>query len=312
MVEISVVIPTYNRADLLPRAIGSVLNQTFDDFELIVVDDGSTDHTHDVIQEFIRADQRIRYFRRENSGSPAAPRNVGIEQATGRYIAFLDHDDEWLPTKLERQSSFFSRAPSNIGFIGCNIVIVDDDTGKELRVHNLSTFMGDGFVRGVLRYNFVLTASAVMVRKEVFDKVGTFDCSLKVGDDFDMWLRISDRFGFDFAAEALVKYYIHEGNASHSQDFAEATFELEKIFIKHRNKYAQYPDIYHRTLRQLGSKFCALGETERGRSYYIESIRSGGGTAKMRLLYLSSFVLGKGIYNFVQNLKKNSSDITEI
>lgn len=308
MAEVSVIIPTYNRADLLPRAIGSVVNQTFGDFELIVVDDGSTDSTREVVGNFCRADSRIRYIHQENSGSPAAPRNVGIQQATGRYIAFLDHDDEWLPTKIEKQRSLFINAPADVGFIGCNILIVDSVAGEVLRIHDLNDYMGEGFVKGVLGYNFVLTASAVIARKEVFRTVGGFDNALKIGDDLDMWLRISDKFGFDFVRDALVKYYVHKGNASRSQDFAEATFELEKIFVKHRSIYERYPDVYRRILRQLGSKFCSLGEAKRGRGYYTELIRSGGGSAETLLLYLSSFVLGKEVYRFVNEHKRKSPD----
>lgn len=308
MAEVSIVIPTYNRADLLPRAIGSVLNQTFEDFELIVVDDGSTDSTRELVEDFCRADSRIRYIHQENSGSPASPRNVGIRQATGRFIAFLDHDDEWLPAKLERQRSLLINASATVGFIGCNILIVDSAERKGLRVHDLNNYMGEGFVKGVLAYNFVLTASAVIARKEVFETVGGFDIALKIGDDLDMWLRMSDKFGFDFVRDALVKYYVHKGNASRSQDSAEATFELEKIFVKHKSIYERYPDVHRRILRQLGSKFCSLGEAKRGRGYYTELIRSGGGSVETLLLYLSSFVLGKDVYRFVNDHKRKSQD----
>ena len=100
--KVSVIIPTYNRQKLLPKAIKSVLNQTFKNFELIIVDDGLTDNTKEIIKEFQKRDPRIKYIWQENFGAPAGPKNTGIKNSKGEYIAFLDDDDEWLPEKLER------------------------------------------------------------------------------------------------------------------------------------------------------------------------------------------------------------------
>ena len=114
---VSVIIPTYNRAKLLPRAIKSVLNQTFKDFEVIIVDDGSTDNTEEVINEFQKHNKRIKYIRHEKNKGAAAARNTGIKIAQGEYIAFQDSDDEWLPNKLEKQMEIFESAPAEIGVV---------------------------------------------------------------------------------------------------------------------------------------------------------------------------------------------------
>ena len=108
MILVSVIIPTYNRAKLLKRAIESVLNQTFQDFELIVVDDGSTDDTKEIVKSF--NNQKIIYIYQENFGGAALPKNVGIKMAQGKYIAILDSDDEWLPEKLQKQVTLFERS----------------------------------------------------------------------------------------------------------------------------------------------------------------------------------------------------------
>src|SRR3989344_7750625 len=107
---VSVIIPTYNRASLLSRAIESVMNQTFKDFELIIVDDGSIDNTRDMVERFRRMDARVKYLRQENSGTPASPLNIGIKNSQGEYLAFLDDDDEWLPQKLEKQIGLFQNS----------------------------------------------------------------------------------------------------------------------------------------------------------------------------------------------------------
>src|SRR3989344_2456358 len=107
---ISIIIPTYNRAKLLRRAIESVLKQTFQDFELLVVDDGSTDNTNEVVMEYASKDKRVFYISQENSGGASRPKNTGIKTARGEYIAILDSDDEWMQNKLEVQLRHFEQS----------------------------------------------------------------------------------------------------------------------------------------------------------------------------------------------------------
>ncbi len=135
MIRVSVIIPTYNRADLLPTAISSVLAQTYTDWELIVVDDASTDNTREVIKEWEAKDSRIRSVSlNKNSGGPAHPKNVGVESARGEFIAFLDHDDEWLPEKLKKQVAVFASSP-RIGLVTCEAYVVDG-AGRNSRQRN--------------------------------------------------------------------------------------------------------------------------------------------------------------------------------
>ena len=112
---VTVVIPTYNRANLLGRSIRSVIGQTYGDFELIIVDDGSTDSTAEIAASF--DDERVKYIRREQNGGVGAARNTGIKAAIGKFVAFNDHDDEWLPDKLERQMKIFKTLPSHVGVV---------------------------------------------------------------------------------------------------------------------------------------------------------------------------------------------------
>ena len=166
--KVSIIIPTYNRVDLLPRAINSVLNQTFQDFELIVVDDGSTDNTKQVVEEFQKKDKRIKYIWQENSGAPAKPRNTGIKNSQGEYIALLDHDDEWLPEKLEKQLEIFEKnRQTNLGFVGCNALIVKEDKIQEYKTPKYKNILLE-----ILERNFIWSCSSVMIKKSVLDKVG--------------------------------------------------------------------------------------------------------------------------------------------
>jgi len=122
---VSVIISTYNRAHLIGRAIQSVLNQTYQDFEVIVVDDGSTDNTEEIVKSF--NDPRIRYIRHEKNKGAAAARNTGIKAARGKYIAFQDSDDEWLPEKLEKQMKVFENAPPEAGVVYTDMQRINED-----------------------------------------------------------------------------------------------------------------------------------------------------------------------------------------
>jgi len=133
MMKVSVIIPTYNREQLLKRAIQSVLNQTFRDFEIIVVDDGSTDNTKEIIDSF--TSDKIKYIYESNSGGAARPKNTGIKNAQGKYIAVLDSDDEWLPQKLEKQIELLEIFQDpKLGAVGCDVFVFENGYKTEYKI----------------------------------------------------------------------------------------------------------------------------------------------------------------------------------
>ncbi|MBI4683838.1 MAG: glycosyltransferase family 2 protein [Nitrospirae bacterium] len=134
---VSVIIPTYNRADFLPQTIQSILNQTYQDWELIVVDDGSKDITEDIVDGFKAKDRKIEYFYQVNKGAGAA-RNSGIRKSSGNYIAFLDSDDEWLPEKLERQVDFMRNNPEYDFCYTADKVVSSDNQVRIKRYRNIA------------------------------------------------------------------------------------------------------------------------------------------------------------------------------
>ena len=305
--RISVIIPTYNRQKLLARAIESVLNQTFKDFELFIVDDGSTDNTKEVVREFQKRDSRIKYIWQENSGAPARPKNTGIKNAKGNYIAFLDDDDEWLSEKLEKQLELFEGLESDLGFVGCNILVINESNKKIWREYKIPRYSSQIFFEELLEGNFILTSSSIMIKKEVLDKIGLFDENLKFGDDWDLWLRIAKKYKFDFAPEFLIKYYIHGGCITPNLPPMKEAREFEYIFTKYQREYEKYPHIYSIHLRQLASRYCASGQMSKGRKYYIQSIKFNSFNLKS-YFYLALSFLGKRtfrkFYNFRKSLNK--------
>ena len=203
---VSVIIPTYNRAHLLKRTIKSVLNQTFQDFELLLVDDGSTDNTKELVYDFVRNDSRIKYIWQENSGGPAKPINTGINQSNGVYITILGSDDEILPEKLEKQVAKFNSAPIKVGLIYCGLQYIPVDKKQASKII-IPKLRGNLF-KELLKGSFI-GGITPLIKSECFKKLGLFDVSLPSGEDWDMWIRISKYYEFDYVPEALAIYHIH-------------------------------------------------------------------------------------------------------
>lgn len=220
--QVSVIIPTYNRGWIIKEAIDSVLAQDYGDFELIVVDDGSTDNTDDILNSY-RGD--IIVFRQENQGVSAA-RNRGLAEASGRFIAFLDSDDLWLPQKLSLQVEFFSKNPD------AQICQTEETwIRKGVRVNPKKRHKKPwGMIFEASLALCLVSPSAVMIRRSLFEKVGGFDETLPACEDYDLWLRISCRYPVYLIETPLI---IKRGGHN---DQLSASSGLDKFRIKSLNK----------------------------------------------------------------------------
>lgn len=234
MPKVSVIIPTYNRAEYLSRTINSVLKQTFSDWELLIVDDGSADNTFDVVKEFTDKDERIKYFYQKNSGGPSSPRNTGLEKAQGEFIAFLDSDDEWFPEKLQKQIDFFTNNQNpKLGVLACFVYVKENKTG-ELTLKKDNYFKGN-VINKLVNNNFLFTSSCVMTKLSILKEIGLFDLQFKVGEDWDIWLRISEAgYEFDFVPEYLVNYFVHDKNTYYGNKNFNGEQELIAFCTKHK------------------------------------------------------------------------------
>jgi len=269
MSEISVVIPTYNRREFLPLAIRSVLNQTFQDFEIIVVDDGSLDYSaKEIVGEF--RDPRIRYIRHEVNKGLSAARNTGIKVSKGRYIAFLDDDDEWLPEKLELQLDLFKKSSSDVGVVYTGCLKVDRSSGKVIQ-HMIPTKRGNILKDLLLRDCVIAGGSTALVRKECFNKVGLFDENLLAWEAYDMWIRISQVFLFEYIDLPLVKYYHHRNKMS--TNFNLLIKGIELMFKKHDRLFYQSKKGFSYHYLRLGVIYCLSGDVKRGRYAFIKAIK---------------------------------------
>lgn len=200
--SVSVIIPTWNRSDDTLRAVRSVLNQTYNDFEIIIVDDGSIDQTENIFSEY--PDKRVRYIQIEHSGLPAKARNVGINNAKGEWIAFLDSDDEWIPEKLAIQVKYFN-SHTKIGLVCSNARMYQNKEFK--RNFFEKETIQNTFYSLLLYSNFIITSS-VLVKRSLLLASGGFseDVVLRGIEDFDLWIKICSENPFYYLDRPLLKY----------------------------------------------------------------------------------------------------------
>lgn len=251
--KVSVIIPTYNRADLLPKAIDSVLRQTYTDFELIVVDDGSTDNTRELVEGIAtRAPCPLLYVYQENRGEPAA-RNHGIATARGEYIAFLDSDDFWLPDHLMVCVAALDDAKS-AGAVFTNHGITKDGSTFIPTVASVGKTPSD-LLRRLATHELVLASDAVMIKHSVFDVIGPFNEVLLVGTDWEMWVRIASNYEMLYVPQLTVIVLQHIQNTSaHPRKIEENLPKAIQAILNHGN-----PEIAKLRVRMVARSHLDLG-----------------------------------------------------
>jgi len=264
--KVSVIIPTYNRAHLVRRAIRSVLNQTYQDFEVIVVDDCSTDNTAEVLKEF--KDNRIKYIRHKVNRGVAAARNTGIKVAEGSYVALLDSDDRWLPSKLEKQMKVFEKAPQEVGVVYTGLWRISSN--RKLYIPSPKVpckYEGDVY-KNLLRVNFVGNSS-VVIKKECFKKVGLYDEHLPSVEDRELLLRISRYYHFRCVDEPLVILYESPDSISLNYNLRIKVYKLffKKYFYEIKNDRKALANLYFK----IGLNFCLKGDIKKGRYCFLKA-----------------------------------------
>jgi glycosyltransferase involved in cell wall biosynthesis len=218
--EVCVIIPTFNRAQKVARAIASALSQSFNDFELIVVDDGSTDETAEALSQF---KDRIAIIRHSKNLGVSAARNSGIKASRSPLIAFLDSDDYWMPEKLETQVRYFRENPDAVA---CQTEEIWVRNGVRVNPWNKHLKpSGDIFERSLKLC--VVSPSAVMIKRSIFDEVGLFDEDFPVCEDYDLWLRIGCRYPIH-----LINKYMLVKEGGHADQLSSMLKGMDRFRIK--------------------------------------------------------------------------------
>jgi glycosyltransferase involved in cell wall biosynthesis len=262
---VSVVVPTYERARTLERAIASVLDQTFSDFELIVVDDGSTDATQRLLGRYAGL-RNVRCVSTRHRGCAAA-RNLGLTLACGRYIAFQDSDDEWLPEKLGKAIAALEREPKAGVFYSDMLRVHADGSCTDFR----SPEVQQGALISTTTLDFQVRRIGIqsaVIRRECFDAVGSFDESLPRLIDLELFIRLSDKFGFIHSTEKLVRYYAGAGISTNRQALVTAR---RCLLRKYRHRLAREPQHLARQYLYLADALRQNGEAWTSFAHTIEA-----------------------------------------
>lgn len=240
--KISVVLPTYNRANTIKKSIDSILGQSFKDFELIIIDDGSTDNTKNLIEEY--KDNRIKYFYQKNSGACSA-RNYGIKMAQGDYIAFIDSDDIWHEDKLQKQYNVISKYDVDVVFC-------------KMRQHNINSdstkIIPKEIVEGMqdkLKYFIGIGTQTLLVKKDVFSSV-MFDPLMPRFQDLDWLVRTHNKYKFYCIDEVLVDYFLSTDSISkNNENTYKACLIINKKYKDFKKNYYEMSKYFHNILIRI-------------------------------------------------------------
>lgn len=244
MPKISVNIPCYNSAAFIRETLESVLSQTYGDFEIIVMDDGSSDDTAKIVKSF--TDSRVKYFYKDNEGL-SETRNKGIAISSGEYIAFLDHDDLWLPDKLEKQIALFKKK-DGLGVVFSDFFLLKNGC-RESATYFSKCQPKRGYIFDDLLFDEAgfICISTVMIRKAIFEEVGYFKKEFESGEECEFFLRAAKDNEFDYIDEPLASYRLHAGNFSNRKDiYVKEAFDILRLwqvkepglFVQNKKKLA--------------------------------------------------------------------------
>ncbi len=255
--KVSVILPNYNRERYIGEAIESVLNQTYRNLELIVVDDGSTDNSLEVVARY--KDDRLKIIRIQHNGFPGAVRNYGIKASKGEYIAFIDSDDVWDNDKLSIKMEQF-RNNNQLDFLHSDLELIDENDnpmGKTWHKTESSRLIdyrtGDCFAQ-MLKGGCCIVPTSVLFRRKIIDKIGLFEESLEVCEDPHFFLKVARFFKIGFIDRPLGKYRIHPGNAHKS-----IALQSEHPMIRVLNLITKlYPEIKYQYKRLLKKRYYGL------------------------------------------------------
>ena len=305
MPKVSVVIPAYNAVDYLIKTLENVFDQTFTDFEVIVIDDGSSDRTIESISNLTNPNLKI--VRQANQGVAVA-RNKGIELASGEYIAFLDSDDLWHPTKLEKQVQCLDTNPE-VGLVNTWIKNIDEH-GNELSIVQAPEVEGNVWNQ-IIEENIILCGSIPMIRRSCFEKVGVFDFELLSAEDWDMWIRLAAKYSFALVKEPLVLYRQHLKSKSRNLDkhlhyrlkIIDKTFQSvppQLQYLKDRAYGRAYLSIAWKPLMQ--QDYQATNAYRKQAINYFPELRESDNYRRLTLVTLAKQYLGNEIYTGLKSL----------
>lgn len=302
--KVSIIIPSYNRAKLLSAAVESLQRQTYQNIEIIIVDDCSTDDTAQVVAEI--EDDRILYVKHEVNKGGGEARNTGMKYATGDYIGFLDSDDQWHKDKLERQMAVFKTKPE-VGVVYTGMKVYQGDyLVKEV----IPKYEGDLLTK-LIESNCIYTTSSILVKKKVLEEVGGFDSSLPSCQDWDLYIRLARVSRFGFVEDSLVLYHLHPGERISTNVKAVVDGHMQ-IYHDYKDlAKAQGKDVFQKFSIKIAKTIFRVGMLSQdketinlARRILVEGLAKTESGSKNLLLYVSTFMNRKFLLLLYKQFEK--------
>jgi len=304
--KVSIILPTYNRAYIVERAIRSILDQTYNDFELIIVDDGSTDNTEEIIKELQQKDKRIQYIKLDTNKGAAAARNVGIRSAKGQYIAFQDSDDEWLPEKLEKQMKIIETVTEEVGVVYTDMLLINKD--NQITYWNSPSIKYGDIINSKTHDYQVLGLGIVstLIKNKSIDY---FDETFYRFIDLEYFIRLSKKVIFIHINEPLVKYHITDGI---SCDFHSLFIARKKLFKKYYNELRKDKKFIANQYFEMGYALFVCKHFKYANKFFLKAINTSPINIKFWLIFLSTifkinYYKTIRIYGEIQFIKRNET-----
>jgi glycosyltransferase involved in cell wall biosynthesis len=254
---VSVIIPVYNRENTISRAIQSVLNQTYQNFEIIIVDDFSSDETVNTVRKLMENDNRIQLLLNNKNRGANYSRNRGIKYSKGKFIALLDSDDQWLKPKLLKQLNlFYKHIDDKLGVVYCGAIYIDQNSKGYYQL----PYKEGNILIDLLSRNYIIAGgSNCLIKKKVFNECGLFDESKKMYNkqDYEMWLRIAKKYEFNYVRDYLVKIYFSEGISFEKSFGFPIKGVISSLYIikKHKDVYFKNPKGLSDHLKYIGLQY---------------------------------------------------------
>lgn len=269
---VSGIITTYKRSpDYVRRAIQSILNQTYKNIEIILVDDSPNEYplrasVKKMAESF---GSKVIYIQHSENRGACAARNTGLNRASGEFVGFLDDDDEWLPQKVEKMLSLFS--DKNTALVYCACKVIDEISNTEYQLSNV--FYGGDIYDKLIYNNFVGSTSFPLIRKECLVSIRGFDINMPASQDYDVWLRLAEKFRIEYTKEVLVQYHVHEG-----EQIGKTTDKringYKKIIEKNIDYLSHNPDAFGYRLLLLAKEYSSCKQLKKCvKSYFLGCVK---------------------------------------
>ena len=297
---VSVIIPTYNRRDKIAAAIESALGQTYNNLEIIIIDDGSSDNTYEILGKY---GDKIRYIYQENRGVSSA-RNRGIKECSGDLVAFLDSDDQWLPEKIEKQIELLKANPC-VSVVLCEYYFMYENGEIFGQSQRWRDFNEHGKIFNNILMNPAFVPPSVLIYKQVLFDIGLFDETLKTAEDQDMMLKLASKYRFGLVEEPLFMCMReHEGLSQLHTTYDDTIFVVTRFLQNHGNVPQKLKNkilCKHYFDSSLGK--CWIGDYVKMRKFFLDALRHGNDIYCLFFGFKVAFKISRSIFGkFLRNI----------